>query len=177
VTSPTAELVELAVTVRLPWAAAIRAAAYDPTGKLIENRGRPVADKYLGRRVGIHGAAAWSKPGGTDRRVLRLLAPVLGEIEPADMNRWFRHVIAVATLVDCHPARQPRIVGDRVTCCRPWGERWYGENSKPAWHLQFDQVVLLGRPVGPIVGSLSVPWKLSPTLAAAVTAEYSRSPR
>jgi hypothetical protein len=150
-----------AITVRLPWAAAIQAGK-----KLVENRGRPTG--YRGQ-IAIHAAAAWSPFGQVDERISRWWFGQVHEdvwVEPTDFRPLFRHVIAVADLVDCHWAATP-VSPDR-TCCQPWGDRIYGGDL--AWHLVLDNVVPLPEPV-PATGRISVPWTLPDDVAERVAAQ------
>ncbi len=150
-----------AITVRLPYAAAIRAGT-----KLVENRGRPTA--YRGP-VAIHAAAAWSKAGGHDPRIRRWWWgdrwADRSPLDATDFSRMFRNIVAVADLEDCHQAAE---VSVSDWCCNPWGDFEY--NDKPAWHLVLANVVVLDEPV-PAVGRLSVPWELPADVAAKVAAQ------
>jgi hypothetical protein len=149
-----------AITIRLPYAAAIRASA-----KLVENRGRPIHDRHIGERVAIHAAATWSKEGGADPRIRQWWwGPGCREVVPTDFSFMFRKVIAVATIAGCHEAQWPRVPME--ACCAPWGDSWY--SGKPAWHIVLADVVALDEPVGPVRGQLSVPWNLPDDVAAQV---------
>lgn len=145
-----------AITIRLPWAAAIRAGV-----KRVENRGRPIAERHLGELAGIHAGATWSRPGARDPRILHwwfgARAADHDQVDATDFTAYFRAVIAVARIVGCHRATQP--TGTSDTCCAPFGDRTY--RGAPAWHIQFDDVVDLD-PAAGIVGRLSVPWLLTP---------------
>jgi hypothetical protein len=163
-----------AATVRLPWAAATRAGV-----KLPENRGRPVAARHIGQPLAIHAAApsGWSKPGALDPRLRRWW---WGEdwasrppLDPVDFGPLFRKVIAVATLTGCHQA----VHRDGETCCPPFGDRYYRDDSKPAWHLTLGDVVALPEPVGPVKGQLSVPWTLPPEAAEQVAMQLVEAAR
>lgn len=163
---PTRAVITHAVTIRLPWAAATRAGR-----KLVENRGRPVPDRYLGTTVGVHAGAAWSKDGERDGRILGWWwGPNRAgrTIDATDFSSYFRKVIAVATIAGQHEADQTEA---HATCCHPWGDRTYRRPDKPAWHIEWSDVVVID-PVGPIAGKLSMPWELTPTDSAAVTARY-----
>lgn len=176
--SASAERVELAVTIRLPWAAAIRHGV-----KRVENRGRPVPDRHIGRLIGIHAGAAWDRGAARDPRLLDWwYGPDAGDryLDATDFAPLFRNVIAVARLVDYHDAEQPVnpiLVAEGATCCSPWGERWHGADAKPAWHLVLDDIVMLDEPVGPVAGQLAVPWTLPEPVSATVTSAYARSAR
>ncbi len=153
----------IAITIRLPYAAAIRAGV-----KTTENRGRPIAAKHIGQQVGIHAAAAWSKEGEQDERIRRWWwgpnrtgLPLDGPVAATDFSRLFRNIIAVATIAGCH--RADVIAG----CCQPWGDWDYGNST--AWHIVLADIVALPRPVGPVRGSLPVPWTLPDDVAAQVT--------
>lgn len=166
----------IAITIRLPWAAAIRAGV-----KTTENRGRPIADRHIGSLVAIHAATTWSTEGAADLRILewwRGHTYHRWPLDPTDFRPLFRKVIAVATITGCHEAMQPvervdfdgggdLLVEQPGTCCAPFGDRDY--NGKPAWHIVFADIVALPTPVGPVRGSLSVPWTLPDAVAAQVT--------
>lgn len=155
-----------AITVRLPWAGAIRAGV-----KPVENRGRPIPDRHIGARVGIHAAAAWAPDGGADNRIRawwwgRTWAQ-RPPLQAIDFPTLFRHVIAVARIAGCHQA-------DRAgpgTCCQPWGDPVYVDPAKAAWHITFDEIVAID-PVGPVRGSLLFPWKLPTVVAEQVSDRY-----
>ncbi len=159
-------LVTRAATVRLPWAAMIR-----PGGKLVENRGRPIAEKHIGSRIGIHAAAAWSKDGAVDGRVRnRWWGPswvTRAPLEASDFSPYFRKIVCVVRVAGCH-----RAVGD---CCRPWGDPYYVDPAKTAWHIVFDDPTPI-EPVGPVKGSLAFPWIMPQTIAAQVTIRYLDAP-
>ncbi len=157
-----------AITVRLPYAAAIRSGV-----KQVENRGRPIHDKHVGSLVGIHAAAAWHKEGGEDPRILdwwwgkhRTSAH---RLDATEFTYMFRKVVAVATIAGCHQAAWP--LNEERTCCQPWGERRYGPNGEPAWHIELTNIVGLYMPVGPVRGALNVPWTLPDDVAALVRAQ------
>lgn len=169
---PIDPIVQIAITVRLPWAAAIRSGR-----KLVENRGRPIPAQYIGRRFGLHVAAAWSKEGATDPRIATWWwgpsGPHRRLVEPADFPFMARHVVAVGRLAGCHLADQTH---PSSTCCPPWGDRNYVDQAKAAWHIEFADVVPLAAPVGPIIGSLGVPWPLKPEDAKAISDRYLDAP-
>ncbi len=152
-----------AITVRLPYAAAIRAGA-----KLVENRGKPIPEKHIGTRVAIHAAAAWSKEGGTDPRILdwwwgKGRHPDW-RLDATEFSYMFRRVVAVATIAGCHRAAWP--LNETLTCCKPFGDRRYGPRGEAAWHIELTDVVGLYMPVGPVRGALNVPWALPGEVAA-----------
>ncbi len=172
----TEPVVSIAFTVRLPWAAAIRA-----DRKTVENRGRPIPEKYIGRRVGVHAAATWSKEGGNDDRIRAWWwGKTWSQRPPIDatsFSRLFRKVVAVARIADCHR----RVDTGEGHCCQPWGDRDYitagGKDAGvPAWHIVLEDIVPLVYPVGPVTGSLSVPWTLPPDVAAQVSDRYLDAP-
>jgi hypothetical protein len=72
-------------------------------------------------------------------------------------------VIAVAELVDCHPAA----LADGRVCCAPWGQQWHGAAARPAEHLILAAVQQLPLPV-PCPGQQITPWTLPAEVAAAV---------
>jgi hypothetical protein len=160
-----------AITVKLPWAAAIRADVFPDRAKTVENRGQRVADRHIGQRLAIHAGAAWDKNGAADERVRQwwwgrddgYLPPLVA----TDFNPLRSKVIAVATLVDCHLSDWPRV--PMKACCAPWGDTWY-HSRKQAWHLVLADVVALPEPV-PTRGYLSVPWTLPEDVAAQVAAQ------
>lgn len=167
-----------AITIRPPWAVAVAAGV-----KLVENRGRSTS---LRGPVAIHAGAAWSPLGGADLRIRRWW---WGEdfaawppLDATGMSAAFRKVLAVANLVDCHPASPAGAgVGGVVpagtgqvdgvagtaggVCCPPWGDRFY--DGRPAWHLVLADVQRLSDSV-PAVGRLHVGWKLPPAVVDAV---------
>lgn len=189
-----------AITIRPPWSqiiaetAALTALGVKP--KAVENRSRPVADKHIGTDIAIHAGLAWSPVGGADPRVqhawqvfanaigLRKSNPLLAAVGDTRTgfvgalrvpSLWIDQgaVVAVATLLDCHPAISiPDLPGHPAhVCCAPWGEPTY--SGKPAWHLVLGNVRRLRDPV-PATGNLAMPWTLRPDLAdhieSAVTA-------
>ncbi len=147
----------LAATVRLPYAAAIRAGA-----KPIENRGKPIAERHIGQPIAIHAAAQWSKMGESDMRIRRWWwGPERAATHPFDatlFSNMFRKVVAVATVAGCHEAVWP--LNEDLTCCQPFGDRRYGPRGEPAWHIELDDIASLDVPVGPVRGWLNIPWTL-----------------
>lgn len=131
------------ITVQQPWAWAIAEAALDPLAKLIENRGRGVRHRGL---LGIHAGQRWSQRGEYDQRVQR--AWQAAAIADDDMRRGiaprrshplfvFGAIIAVAELVDAHPATGG--------CCAPWGDSEY--RGRVCWYWRFENVRRLAAPV------------------------------
>ncbi len=166
-TPPTVDLAVIthAITIRLPWAAAIRAGH-----KTVENRGRPIRDEYLGTTVAVHAGAAWSTEGGLDGRIRSWWwgpERLDRAVEATDFPAYFRKVIAGATIAGQHEA----IGGPYNTCCWPWGDWSYNRPGEPAIHIEWSNIVAID-PVGPIKGKLSVPWELTPEDAEAVTGRY-----
>jgi hypothetical protein len=157
-----------AITIQLPWAAAIRATAWDPTTKLVENRGRAVAAHHIGKPVAIHAGAGWDKAGAADPRIRNWWYghDAQRTLSATDFSRAFRKVLAVATLVDCHRANVA--INPNVNCCSPWGDSFYGQGL--AWHLVLADVVDLAEPVE-TRGYLPVPWTLPDDVAARVQAQ------
>jgi hypothetical protein len=129
-----------AITIRQPWARCIAVGRKD-----VENRGR---NTNLRGEIAIHAAWATSREGNLDSRVIQLFG------EEASLGVPTGAIIAVAELVDCHPAIQPAGLLD-PTCCQPWGERRY--NDGPAFHLVLANVRALDCPV-PCRGSLLIGW-------------------
>lgn len=117
-----------ALTVKLPWSWCISIGA-----KLIENRSQ--GTRYRGP-LAIHAGAAWSQRGAEDPRVraewLRAGFSRPGSVgtvlDATDFAVYFRRILAVADLVDCHEAQPlPRLDGTTGVCCEPWGEAQYLE--------------------------------------------------
>lgn len=165
-----------AITIRPPWAWCIAAAetltALGVTPKLVENRGRPVAEKWVGLDWAVHAGTRWDRDGAEDWRVQHAWRrywdrPLEGR--PVHTDSPTGAVVAVARLVGCH---QAELDGCGNPCCRPWGEPWWetGRGVDPAWHLVWANVRKLLRPV-PVRGQLPVPWLLPPDLAAKVAAQ------
>ncbi len=157
-----------AITIRLPYAAAVRSGV-----KQVENRSRPIHEKHIGTRVAIHASATWSKVGGEDPRILdwwwgKHRSPDRS-IDATDFSRLFRKVVAVATIAGCHEAAWP--LNEALTCCKPFGDRRYGDRGAQAWHIELADIVALDQPVGPVRGSLAVPWTLPADIAAQVRAQ------
>jgi hypothetical protein len=165
------------MTVRLPWAAAIRAATTPGRGKPVENRGRPIPARYIGERIGLHAAAAWSKEGAADRRIGRWRWGSSWahrrQVDPTDFPGMARHVIAVVKILGCHQAAPGP---DGGTCCKPWGDRFYIDQAKTAWHIELGDAVPLAEPVGPVAGKLSVPWELPRWAAELVSDRFLDAP-
>ncbi len=192
----------IAMTVRPPWSWAIAETkaltALDADPKPVENRGRKVADRHIGKRIAIHAGRTWCPVGGNDDRVLSawnqfadaidLRTPnpklaaigdmrtgVVGALQPSP-HLWMDlgAVVAVATLADCHPAVQvPAMPGKPAhTCCAPWGDAVYETKRGPvtAWHLVLADVKRLADPV-PCRGEVRVPWDLPEGVAAQVLAQ------
>lgn len=178
------------ITVRPPWSWAIAEAealtALGAIPKLVENRGRRIADKHIGQRIAIHAGQTWCHTGERNQHVrtawntfanaidLRKSNPALaaiGDTRTGYVGRlqpglWLDTgaVVAVATLVDCHQADQ---TDGYATCCQPWGEREYATAAGrgPAWHLVLADVRRLRKPV-PCRGEVRVPWDLPEDVAA-----------
>lgn len=189
--------VEFAATIRPPWSWAIAEAealnALGGVGKPVENRGRPIPAKYVGKPLAIHAGQTWCPIGGRDPRIhqawatfangirLREANPRLaaigdtrtgyvGALQPTpDMWMESGAVVAVALLADCHQAEQRP---DGYTCCAPWGDREYHGASRrgPAFHLVLSDIQRLPEPV-PAIGKQLVPWLMPEMVAAAVNAQ------
>jgi len=115
-----------AITVQQPWAELIAMGA-----KLVENRSRPV--RHRGP-LAIHAGMRTSDRGYQLGHVRDALGYRDGAEGRAYMERHVQQltrgeIVAVADLVDCHPA---------TGCCAPWGEDTYDE--KALHHLVFDRV-------------------------------------
>jgi hypothetical protein len=187
-------MIEVAFTVRAPWSAMIAEAealqVFGVRPKLVENRGRPVAPKHFGTRVGIHAGVAWSAEGEHDPRVRYAWTQFAKAFDPVVANPrlaghgdrrtgfpnsllrihrtnslWIPRaaVVATAAIAGCHLAGAC-VVGP----CHPWGDLTY--NGKPAWHIELVDVRRLPEPV-PARGQLGVPWRLPEDVAAAVQAQ------
>lgn len=159
--------------------------------KAVENRGRPIAARHIGADIAIHAGLTTDRDALGDSRVRDAWAafaagigccrktphPALAAIgdlrsgcvghrsAPEPDGGWIRsgEVVAVARLVNCHPA-----LDAAATCCQPWGERRH--NGRPAWHLVLGDVRRLRKPVS-ARGALSVPWTLPPDVEAQVRAQ------
>lgn len=156
-----------AITIRLPWAAAIRDGV-----KLVENRGRPIPEKYIGQRVAIHAGSAWDGHANIDSRVLGWWWPDRSVEMPSwrALNPLPRQVVAVATISGCHKATI--VEGLFKQCCKDeWGDRLY-RPFVPAFHITLADVVALPEPVGPVRGQLQVPWRLPEDVADRVFAQF-----
>lgn len=137
-----------AITIKQPWARAIAAGI-----KTVENRSRPTSHRGS---VAIHAGKAISKEGCSDPRILEAFAD--GPWNDPALRQPLGAVIAVADLVDCHPAD----TCDRDTC-KPWGD--------PAgYHLVLACAVQIDQPV-PARGSLGLPWRLPEDVDLAVRAQ------
>ncbi|MEU3452116.1 hypothetical protein ABZ671_00535 [Micromonospora sp. NPDC006766] len=151
--------VEHAITVRQPYAQCIAIGR-----KPVENRGKPTQHRGP---IAIHAGQAEHEHGKTDPRVIALYGadPTVGMARGA--------VIAVANLVDCHPAEDR---GPGRTCCEPWGAAVYVTKAKavPAFHLVFADVALLASPV-PARGSLWFPWVMPADVQTAVRARLAEA--
>ena len=191
-----------AITVRPPWsqiiAEAEALAAAGAVPKLCENRGRAVNPAYIGCDIAIHAGQTWCEFGEHDPRVRAAWArfaasiPLRPDAPGADRtgfvnsllavhrrsSLWIERgaIVAVARLVDCHPAR---VAGDGTVCCAPWGERYHSD--RVAHHLVLDRVRRLPGPAlpggdgdqphrGPVRarGYRAVPFMLAPDVDAAV---------
>lgn len=126
------------ISVRQPWASAIASGA-----KLVENRSTGFPKSYRGL-LAIHASKTWSHRGARDPRI-RELWP---EGTYVDLPRGA--VVAVAELVDAHPA---------AACCAPWGEETYvdasGELRREVTHLVLEDVQRLVNPI-PARGALGL---------------------
>jgi hypothetical protein len=143
-----------AITTRAPWSSCVAVGA-----KPTENRGRAVA--YRGE-LAIHAGLAVDVWAYGDSRVREALGPNLPALDlPTGA------VIAVADLVDCHPAEQPAGLLD-PTCCQPWGEKHH--NNGPAFHLVLANIRALDIPV-PCRGSLPIGWTVPAEVEEQVRAQ------
>lgn len=166
------------ITVRPPWSWCIAEAgtltALGVAPKLVENRGRPAAAKWVGTDWAIHAGKRWDADGAADVRVQRAWRAVHGGAPLTPRRPWVDSevrpgaVVAVARLSGCHRAVPWRHHPPAATCCQPWGERYHGDGD--AWHLVWDGVRKLRRPV-PVRGQLAVPWLLPADVAAQVAGQ------
>jgi hypothetical protein len=122
-----------AITIQQPYAECVARGA-----KLVENRSRRVFHRGP---IAIHAGLRLSKRGLADPRVNALLYP---HGRPSRPPRALGMVIAVAELVDCHPA---------AGCCKPWGDDLH--EGRPVHHLVLEHVRPLARPI-PAVGRLGL---------------------
>jgi hypothetical protein len=151
-----------AITVKDPYGWAI---AY--AGKTTENRSRPTS--YRGP-LAIHVGLGWDAAGAASSLIQQAWARWASSVPlhpgpgveysgyPGRLERgglWLNpgDVIAIADLVDCHPADG---------CCESWGE-------PDGYHLTLDNVHRI-RPV-PAKGQLGVPWNLPGDVAIQVEAQ------
>jgi hypothetical protein len=111
-----------AITIRQPWASLIAAGIKD-----VENRTQNW--RYRGR-LAIHASQSVDRGAGADPRVLAATHP---ELRPWLTHRG--HIVAVATLTDCHPAHEG--------CC---GSTW-GNHAPRTFHLVLGDIIRLERPV------------------------------
>ncbi len=156
-----------ACTIQQPHVCAI-AAGWKPT----ENRGRNLS--YRGE-VALHSGLTVSDYALPDRAAtlaFHALGGYPGLWRPSKAGPAghpllaLGAVIAVADLVDVHPAT----AGPDRICCAPWGQAQHGTAGRPAHHLVLANVRTLPRPV-PCSGKQILPWDLPPDVAAAVRAQ------
>lgn len=146
------------ISVRQPWTQLIALGIKSP-----ENRSRNVKHRGL---IGIHA----SQPLAIDVHWNDVqIATIQSHPESHDLLRpldWRDlprgAIVAVAELVDCHPARS-----GWDPCCQPWGET---SDGGPIHHLVLRDVRRLETPV-PAKGSLVLPWQATSEVAAQVWAQ------
>lgn len=141
-----------ALTIRWPWVAAIAFPA--PEGcepKRVENRTRRTG--YCGPLL-IHAGLAWDSRHTTGV-VMRAWVNA-GGLDHIPFDLCQGSILAVAHLVDCHPADG--------SCCLPWGRSDAG-----AWHWVLDGVQRLSEPVA-ARGQLGL-WRPSVEVAERVLAQ------
>lgn len=152
--------VDRAITVRQPYAQCIAIGR-----KTVENRGQGTG--YRGP-LAIHAGSQIYRDGDRDPRVTALFGtdPSIGMPLGA--------VIAVANLVDCHPAAYGGAPGR--TCCEPWGAAVYvtRAGATPAFHLVLADTVMLPEPA-PARGSLWFPWLMPADVTARVRAQLAEA--
>lgn len=158
-----------AITVQPPWSDAIA-----DGHKLIENR--KAAPGWRGEFF-IHSGARWSVRGETHPLLLEAypqfraaLGDALGVPGLMAENFTFGAIVAVATLVDAHPAGG---------CCAPWGEDAYvehptGKTVRPV-HLVLEDVRKLPEPV-PCRGYLPLGWHVPDDVAALAYTQLRETP-
>lgn len=145
-----------AITVQPPWSQAIA-----DGHKVIENR--KAAPAWRGEFF-VHAGARWSPRGAEFRHLAdiyeRETISRRRVVDPAFFT--FGAVVAVATLVDAHPAGG---------CCRPWGEDQCEEHPsgrvvRPV-HLVLEDIRKIPEPV-PCRGALPLGWTVPPDVEALV---------
>ncbi|GIM88838.1 ASCH domain-containing protein [Paractinoplanes toevensis] len=140
-----------AITCRQPWAGLIAAGL-----KLVENRG---ANTSLRGDIAIHAGKQ------VDMGEMLRQAKAVGDSAPISV---LGAVLAVAELVDCHPASAA------LRCrCGPYGIQVY--NGRPAYHLVLANVRRLPAPVE-CRGQVLIGWPLPNDVDAAVRAQLPHSP-
>lgn len=132
-----------AISIREAWASAIVTTL--PGAKRIENRTRNV--NYRGQ-IAIHVSLTIDRQAWNDPRIQTLADQGMRAVPNG-------FVIAVADLVDCHPADE---CGRKT--CDPWGD-------PTGHHLVLDNVHRLPRPIA-AKGSLGLPWRLPEDVDLAV---------
>ncbi len=156
-----------ACTIQQPHVCAI-AAGWKPT----ENRGRNLS--YRGE-IALHSGLSvsdYALPDPAATLAFHALGGYPGLWRPSTTRATGQPllalgaVIAVADLVDVHPAA----AGPDGICCAPWGQPRHGTAGRPAHHLVLANVRALPRPV-PCSGKQILPWDLPPDVAAAVRAQ------
>ncbi len=80
----------------------------------------------------IHAGLGWDTTGERDPNVTAYWTSIMGDrpLHRDNWSRWRGHVIAVATITDCHQAKP--------NCCKPWGQ--YSSWDSRLHHLILDQV-------------------------------------
>lgn len=155
-----------AFTVQQPHACAIGAG-----WKPVENRGRTLAHRG---EIAIHSGLSVSDcalPDVAARLAFTALGgyPRLWRARPGGTGHpllALGAVIAVADLVDVHPA----VVGPDGVCCAPWGQARHGAAGRLAHHLVLANVRALPQPVA-CPGNQILPWELPPQAETAVQAQ------
>ncbi|MCW6003920.1 hypothetical protein K1W54_04890 [Micromonospora sp. CPCC 205371] len=146
-----------AITVRAPWALAIASGFKD-----VENRTRQV--HYRGQ-LAVHTAATWCRLGGQDPRIRSWWWGEQnwqnqGPLDGTEFPNLMRRIVAVTTVAGCHRAEPG--------CCESrWGDQPNTINPV-VWHVELADTEALLEPVGPVRGSLSLPWQLPPDVAEKV---------
>jgi hypothetical protein len=139
---------------------------WTPTSIRAVSLASPVPARHIGKPVALHAPRRWSKAGLADGRVQRHLFGASG-LDPGAVGFLALglgprgHILAVATIHDCHPARPPLEADD--FCCAAWGD------PPPAsgFHLVLRGIHRLDPPV-PVYRNRSGwrPWPLPDDIAA-----------
>jgi len=159
----------IAISIPGPWIDCVIEQPHGPRSTApptrVINLVRPVPQRYVGHLIALHSPRRWSRAGLADGRVQRYLFGASG-LDPGAVGFLALglgprgHILAVATLCDCHPA-QPSTAADG-SCCTAWGDQPHGTG----FHIVLGGIQRLDRPV-PVQRNRSgpQPWPLSDELA------------